>query len=912
MADDKYSSLDAFMRSLGDVVKPLEEIASGVIPVVRDLGFDWPVTTSFPVDFSELVADQKAVVTDLVALEDAQGDAVYGALATLATDAALLIAKIIDLENKLSSGFTSAETFATQSGIAEELPRRLLDYLVANYLVEQQGLLAEVLTVLGILEWRHHEAEAAKFRLERVLPTVHWERLPKLLSNPRELLDLAYGWSTDFDADLLVDRLGGLARKAGLPLGMALQDDQIADALGRPAEGRHELRVALLQMGSPFGAVYSEIGLRLFSIAKNATSPAALALMPYGAGAASVQGTLGNWRLGLSASLDLSQGVAVIVQPPDKVDFKAGLQVPGASTSGSLKITLENGNPTGAKTLLFGSPGATRFEYGDIGAAVELLFQNLLYELCAETSIKGAALVVQGGDGDGFLQKILPSNPITIDFDLTVGISNKKGFYFKGGVGLEYTLQINESIGPITVTTIDLKLFIDDKAVVTLTAAVSANGELGPVAASVSKIGLKLTLEPGKKGNLGYADLSLGFKPPSGVGLAIDASVVKGGGFLEIEDGNYAGILNLDIQEKIAVTAIGILTTRLPDGSKIFSLKIIGMVEFPPIQLGFGFFLSGIGIAVAIECTMNADALRASVYTGSLTSLLFPPDPIKNAAKIIADIKSFFPPKNGCFVFGAMVKAGWGGATSLIKLAVGIFIEIEGTSLARIALAGDVLCELPTHDDAVVHIEMQFIGIIDFGNCTLSIDAAIVNSFITKFNLAGGMALRTCWGEKPRFAMAAGGFYPGYRAPDGFPALARISISLGDDNPRIGLFMYMAIAENSVQFGAALLFYFSKDITIVGFFEVEGALGFDAIIRFNPFSFEADLYARLTVKRNHQTFCGIDLELYLSGPNDYHAVGHAKVEVCGISAKVEFDKHFGDKTVELPAPVISPLQMLLQ
>ncbi len=881
---------------LKDVVGDVQSNPGGAVHFLRSLGWDIPVEDNL----STVQGSSWEIVSVAASIGEKLQNGEYEALLGLVID---FIDKAATLSSQLSlvpGQGVNAQDFLNE--FKEQFPTQLVDYVIISYLEREHPRIFHSLRLTGLFE-TGYEPPFSAYRCGFMKRVVCWDKIAPVFSDPKNAGKTLVNWGTaDFDGDRMIGIFGDFARAFDIPVREMRFSDWKEYSAGKLLKSNgHFIDIPLIENDE------CSAGIRLSALP--ATAPgqndAGLSLSPYATG---------------GTQIDLGEGISLELQASLSVDKTAGLQLRPTEVSvfdfnadnlpeGSFLARLKFGREE--KTLLLGSPGATRLELKDITVCLqgEMGQQQ---EISIEFSMDGLSIVIQGGDGDGFLQKILPSNPITLDFDMTLGMSSQRGFYFKGGAGIEYTFQINKSIGPITVTTVDIKLAVNEKGIIVLVAAVSANGALGPVAATVSKIGLQVQVEPGKKGNLGNADLSLGFKPPSGVGLAIDASVVKGGGFLEIEDGNYAGILNLDIQEKIAITAIGILTTRLPDGSKIFSLKIIGMVEFPPIQLGFGFFLSGIGLAVAIECTMNAEALRASVYTGSLTSLLFPPDPIKNAAKIIADIKSFFPPKNGCFVFGAMVKAGWGGATSLVKLAVGIFIEIEGTSLARIALAGNVLVELPTHDDALVHIEMQFIGIIDFGNSTLSIDAAIVKSFITKFNLAGGMALRTCWGEKPRFAMAAGGFYPGYRAPDGFPALSRISISLGDDNPRIGLFLYMAIAENSVQFGAALLLYFSKDIAIIGFFEVEGALGFDAIIRFNPFSFEADLYARLTVKRNHQTFCGIDLELYLSGPNDYHAVGHAKVEICGISAKVEFDKHFGDKTNELPAPVVSPLQMLLQ
>ena len=77
-----------------------------------------------------------------------------------------------------------------------------------------------------------------------------------------------------------------------------------------------------------------------------------------------------------------------------------------------------------------------------------------------------------------------------------------------------------------------------------------------------------------RPGNLGPADLDIAFKPPTGLGLAIDASVVVGGGYLSFdpEKEEYSGVLQLEIAEKISVKAIGMLTTRMPDGGKGYSL----------------------------------------------------------------------------------------------------------------------------------------------------------------------------------------------------------------------------------------------------------------------------------------------------------------------------------------------------
>jgi hypothetical protein len=69
---------------------------------------------------------------------------------------------------------------------------------------------------------------------------------------------------------------------------------------------------------------------------------------------------------------------------------------------------------------------------------------------------------------------------------------------------------------------IELKIEAD----VSLTVAISAEAQLGPIAATVEDVGTRLIVKPvaSGAGNLGKYDVSFGFKPPDGIGLD------KGGG----------------------------------------------------------------------------------------------------------------------------------------------------------------------------------------------------------------------------------------------------------------------------------------------------------------------------------------------------------------------------------------------
>src|SRR5205085_3242250 len=141
-----------------------------------------------------------------------------------------------------------------------------------------------------------------------------------------------------------------------------------------------------------------------------------------------------------------------------------------------------------------------------------------------------------------------------------------------------------------------------------------------------------------------------------------DAVVVKGGGFLSFNDQeeSYAGVLELAIEDVIQIKAIGLLTTKMPDGSHGFSLLVILTAQFPAIQLGFGFALTGLGGLAGINRTIDTEALRSGVRNGTVSSIMFPDDPVANAPKIVSDVGAVFPPAVGRYVFGPMVELAWG------------------------------------------------------------------------------------------------------------------------------------------------------------------------------------------------------------------------------------------------------------
>ena len=467
---------------------------------------------------------------------------------------------------------------------------------------------------------------------------------------------------------------------------------------------------------------------------------------------------------------------------------------------------------------------------------------------------------------------------------------------------LEIQIPLNRSLGPINFIRAYLAAgFKDGTIPIELSAAIST--QIGPVFAAVDRLGMTGTFSfPAGGGNLGPAQFDIGFKPPTGVGLAVSAGPIQGGGFISFDDTNkrYAGIIALEIFS-VKVSAIALIDTKLLDGRPGYSFLIIISVEFFPIQLSFGFTLNGVGGICGIHRTIDAEALRLGVYAGSLDSIMFPRDPVRNAPQLISDLSRIFPPAQGQFVFGPMAKIGWGTPT-LVEISLGIIIELPDP--IRIALLGQIAAAFPDRDAAIIEIHIDFVAMIDFGAKLLSLDATLRDSRIVVWTLTGDMAMRLCWGDPPNFAIALGGFHPHFPPPPGFPALRRLTLALGaGDWIRISCQTYQALTSNSLQFGARAELYINAGVY------VRGWIGFDALIIYSPFSFEVGFTAGLEIGVGDISLAGVSLDGSLSGPNPFRVRGTATLSVLFFDISVDVDEKFGseDKATLPPADPWPPL-----
>ncbi len=258
---------------------------------------------------------------------------------------------------------------------------------------------------------------------------------------------------------------------------------------------------------------------------------------------------------------------------------------------------------------------------------------------------------------------------------------------------------------------------------------------IGPVRALVDRIGINaLATFPEEGGNLGVAELEVGFKTPSGIGLVIEAAGVSGGGFLFLdrEKGQYAGVVLLNIEGGITVKALGLIATRLPNGAKGFSFVVMITAEgFKPIPLGLGFTLTGIGGLLAINRTCNEEFLREGIKNQTLDHLLFPKDPVRNAAQIFGTLNNAFPPKDGSYLFGPVVQICW-GTPPILTMDLGVVLELGHRK--RVVILGRVSAVMPSEKHALLRLQMNALGVIDFDRRSVSLDAVLYDSrLVNKF-----------------------------------------------------------------------------------------------------------------------------------------------------------------------------------
>ena len=876
------------------IVSELEDIFAQVADAVADPGLYDTLLKTLGVAASDSAAG--GILAALKPLADLKSE-----ISTIASEGSPSFADIAHVLQSARDAFVAIEAMDSGSGPSSSLSglaKDMIRLLIVGWLSARYPLLYDVLVLLTIIEPPENAqptatvVEGSAFRRTPVFyPEFHFERLSPLLSNPGSVLRAAYvnALATTDDANAMADIL--FPRIANV-----LNDLDIAYAYGLNSSERSLLGDdaaalidhALLIYFQSIGAGAAVDGGVTLALSAADRGDLGIVVTPFGGISYTAQS--GDWTFVSSVTADIAAFAY----------GKHGATIVASAATAEVDISLAAtlASPDSGPAFVFGSSSGSRLELGGAKVSFDANLTEAAQTFGVDAEVSKSAIVISGGDGDGFVSSLIPKDGLRTDFDFGIAWSSATGLSFHGAAGLDATIPLNISIaGTFLIPTAHLALQASD-ADLSLEISASVGLSLGPLQVIVDRLGVLATFDfSSGSGSAGVGDVSIAFKPPSGAGITIDAAGVSGGGFLEHDPAKseYQGVLTLQF-DNVTLQAFGLITTQV-GGQSGYSLLALVDANFPPISLGWGFTLNGVGGLLAMHRTADTDALGAALRADKLGTILFPKAAISNAPAVLAELDTLFPTAAGRFLFGPMALIGWGTPT-LLTAAIAIVIELPEP--IRIILLARINARLPTQSHALVTLNIDALGVLDLDQDTLSLDAVLYDSHLVTYALSGGMALRVNWGSQPEFALAVGGFHPQFTPPPGFPVLQRITVDMPSANvAKMRLAAYLAITSNTVQFGADL------DVFIgVAGYGLSGHLSFDALLQIDPFAFSTDIDASVALVAGGDDLMSVQLKGSLSGPSPWTVAGSFSIDLWFFSLSKSFSYSWGSAG---SAPAIAPV-----
>jgi hypothetical protein len=322
--------------------------------------------------------------------------------------------------------FADAIPIPSGGGVSrEELSSRLFQRLKLEAMDQLHPSLIHALEVLGLAEpwWASNLAapEEDQGLISQRFSRFALEGLGALLSDPigtlaekYELRDMSDAAAVFGAADRLMPRLRDLGWSLGLEA--IYGSEELARTTND--EGMNA-RGALLWRTSLSDGI--EVGTALtLGLAPGGNLEVGFA--PFGEIERSWN--VGPWIMDLSVQGTVD---ALVLSSTDVELFGGG------SDTFNARLSLEKSEA--ARVWSLGVPEGTRLELPPLEGFAFLEARASDYDAGAQMSLREVRLVVAAGEGDGFISRVLPSEPVTMEFDLSLGGSKRRGLYIDGSVG---------------------------------------------------------------------------------------------------------------------------------------------------------------------------------------------------------------------------------------------------------------------------------------------------------------------------------------------------------------------------------------------------------------------------------------------------------------------------------------------
>ena len=893
---------------MADSLQELARLIAAALPNTSDLGIEetgavlealgWerpPVGADLDLGGLDLprVLDALAELDLAVSLSTDTGVDI-GVHAKLFTEVLELFDRLETVAAGLPVRLAAAGDYVATTDIAAQLMPRLVDFLVIRAIERQVPALYVALVATGVFRVEPWPPEAAKHQIGHLHHAIDLGRLRTLLTDPTALVHDLYGWSTPrLDTGKLVAAFGGLLQSFGLPASLSSLPPRVEARLTGlpvpPTDPLPRVAVSLLRAAVRDGP---DVGLVVHGLRPSTPGGAdgGIAFTPFVRGSTQSRFVLGpDLALDVQGVTEVLRGLAVLVRPGGAVQVKGGILAGGPLSAVTVPVGLRL-TIGGEKTQpLLALPGGSRLEYRAVTVALGVRpGRSAAPQTYVEVGLVDARFVLDVSGAGTLVRELLPTDGVHAELDLGIGWADGRA-YVHGSADLRASFPVHLSVGPVELETVAVALAPGAAGGIPIEVAATVRAVLGPLSLLVDGIGLTAALDlPAGGGNVGPFQLDLRFRPPTGIGASLDAGPVTGGGYLAVDpSGNrYAGGLQFKLTF-VSITAFGIYEMT-PGGATSF-IAVLGVRFQPGIQLGFGFALTGVGGLVGMNRRANVDLLRERLASGAAGNVLFCDNPVANSPTLLGDLEGFFPEAEGSFIVGPTLQISW--LAPIVRLDVAILLELPGPS--KIVILGSIKVLIGANETmALLYLRMDFLGVLDFEQRLVSLDAYLVNSHaLGVFRLTGGMAFRLSYGANPYILLSIGGFHPRFDpGPLNLPVIPRVGAVLGISvvaEVYLRLELYVAFTSNTLQLGAKV-----EAGLELGPISAHGYLQFDALIQFRPFAFDIEFAAGFSIEVFDVSLCSVDVRGRLTGPGPL--VVHAEATV-----RLLFVKVSGSATVEL-------------
>jgi len=809
------------------------------------------------------------------------------------------VVEVLNVFNKVKAVYTSINSITeVPDGVdgqefREELGSRIFELLLVDYLALKFPRFYKFLQILGIIEIEEHDSTALRPAYNRT--RLRFDRLEGIVSNPLSILEMVYGWGTEnLNFDLIAGYIHDLFHSLNIPTSVekVLEEDAAGYVANPEALSKSiDLMIRIPIFRRSINDVPLEGSVCIFELPSEQGKSSGLIIQP------SIPPGIGNQvqiddntTLNIRPGSDLSSLFGILIRPGDissRYPFKPDSNLPDDGFGFTIEYMKDE------PIIIFGSQQKSRLQFKGLSLSLNIDYNREKSELIfvVENQLRDLLLVISAGEQDSLLSNLLGQNDLEIPIPIAIVWSSKTGFHFKGTPGLSFSINPHLNIGRLKIDQLTFEILsgerVDASPNFAIRLLLTVNGSIGPISFSMDGIGLQFK-SVFKDGNAGPLDLNLDVIPPNGIGIVINQNGVKGGGFISKIEGQYSGIVDLNLYG-YAIQALAILKTE-PFTSFLFA--IFANLK-TAIQLGAGWKITKIGGMLGVNHTVSHDIIASGIKSGILDTIMFPDNIIANAPTVIRNFNAVFPALHGQNIFGPALRIAYGTPT-LITGDVAVILEFPNPFL--LSILGKVTSKLPNSENPIVQINIGIVGALDIVNGKVGVYGSIYDSKILDFVISGDMAFAASWGSEKNLILSVGGFNPRFTPPSNFPPfnaprLKRLNLAFSD---LVTFECYLALTSNTLQIGARVDAVFKKSGAVIS-----GFLSFDALVLFNPFHYIIDVEAGFGVKFKGRNLASITFVGVIEGPNPHRIKGSVTFSILWWDFSIHVEKTFGDEILDV-------------